>query len=578
MNATRSNGALPRAISKINGEDAATVIERRNVVFSTYQDPDSQWNSVMRSYAFPNAINFVGGSFDYQGDSLNIEYDNGETRTEEYFAIVRPGANFTGVATGEDFYARFCNPDTAPQAVVAATATETSTSSTAPTIAAEPTISGYPWPVVRDSGANVTSGYFLNGTGYDDVAVLAVPAFFPGAGIGFLEYMTNLQQVIEKFLVLSKEQNKKKLVIDLAANGGGFIVAGYELFNQLFPGIPLFRADNLRESESLRQMALVSNRFLEEINTFDVSVLEGVEGAAENAEVARNQALGALQGSAIIGNIVPGGVLAPDGSLLNSVEAILDPVIIKGDRFTAFQFTPLNGTSPGFNLSGTGHRTNLPPAVFAPADVVLLTDGTCGSTCTLFSYLMLQQLDVKATVVGGRPRTGAMQSIGGVEGSQVFQFADISGSASAVLTLDPSLNVTGSELSLLDEAYAMRRAMAPASAGGVNGKNAFMRATADTPLQFLFQPANCRFFYTKDMLFQPVEVWKRAVDATWTDPDKFCVEGSRVAMNMSARATDGKFFLNSKLVKEEDSGAMGVKGGARAVVVGLAVMGLAMWL
>ncbi|KAK0620702.1 peptidase S41 family protein [Immersiella caudata] len=568
LNATTSrNGAFPRAIVRINGEDAATVIERRNQVFSLYQDADSQWNSVMRSYAFPGASTFVAASLDYQGPNLTLTYDNGETRTEANFAIIRDGANFTGVNTGEDYYQRFCNPDTAPQAATATSTILIPAPTPTQTAAAAPSISGYPFPVIRDSGSNTTSGYFLNGTGYEDVAVLAVTSFSPGGDMGFLAYMTDFQRVVEQFLALCKANNKKKLVIDLAANGGGYIVAGYELFNQIFPGIPLFRADNLRETESLRHMAEVSGDFLTDILNFDGSGTN--DGDADADTVARNRAFQALQQSPIIGNIVPGGVYAPDGTNLTTVDAILDPVIIKGDRFTAYAYTPLNETSSSFNISGTGHRANLPPAVFAPEDVVLLTDGTCGSTCTLFAYLMIQQLDVKATVVGGRPQTGPMQSVAGVEGAQVFFLPSLQSAASAVLTLSPDLNVTDSELAILDEGYALRRAASPANPGGVNGKNAFMKADAETPLQFLYQAANCRFFYTKEMLFGPGEVWKRAVDATWTDPEAFCVEGSRVETNLSVAQADGKFFLNSKI---QADGAETVRGAMRALVVGVVVV------
>jgi hypothetical protein len=315
-------------------------------------------------------------------------------------------------------------------------------------------------------------------------------------------------------------------------------------------------------------MAEVSGQFLNEILNFDGSGTN--DGDADEATVARARAFGALQQSPIIGNIVPGGVYAPDGTNLTTVDAILDPVIIKGDRFTAYAYTPLNETSDVFNISGTGSRSNLPPAVFAPEDVVLLTDGTCGSTCTLFAYLMIQQLDVKATVVGGRPKTGQMQSVAGVEGAQVFFLPSLQSAATAVLTLQPDLNQTDSELALLDEGYALRRAANPANPGGVNGKNAFMKADADTPLQFLYQAANCRFFYTKEMLFGPGEVWKRAVDATWTDPAAFCVEGSRVSTNMSAEEADTKFFLNSKI---QADGASAVSEGAlRAILAGFSVV------
>jgi hypothetical protein len=45
------------------------------------------------------------------------------------------------------------------------------------------------------------------------------------------------QQVVQKFLAAAKADGKQKLVIDLAANGGGLILAGYDTFRQLFPQI-----------------------------------------------------------------------------------------------------------------------------------------------------------------------------------------------------------------------------------------------------------------------------------------------------------------------------------------------------
>ena len=338
----------------------------------------------------------------------------------------------------------------------------------------------------------------------------------------------------------------------------------------------MFRADNLRESESLKQIAETSGQFLNEILNFDINAIPSLP-PADNAAAQRAVALRTLQTSGIVSNLVPGGVFAPDGRNLTSVEAILDPVTIKGDRFTAYQFTPLNETSPAYNVSGTGHRKNLPPALFRPENVVLLTDGTCGSTCTLFAYLMLFQLDIKTVVVGGRPRTGQMQSVAGVEGAQVFFLEDISAVATASIVLKPELNRTDSEIALLDEGYALRRAANPVRPGAVNGKNAFMRANADIPLQFLYQPANCRFFYTREMLFGPAEVWKRAADATWTDPAKFCVEGSRVQTNITEELTDARFFLNTK-VQDSGAGSLTPMGGLQTVAAAALVMTMMIWM
>lgn len=262
---------------------------------------------------------------------------------------------------------------------------------------------------------------------------------------------------------------------------------------------------------------------------------------AQNATQEQLSAIVTLGQSPVVSNLVPGGVFAPNGAQLNTVEQIIAPVLLNGDRFTAYQQTPLNETSSSFNLTGTGNRSNPPPAVFRPEDVLLLTDGTCGSTCTLFAYLMIMQLNVPTIAVGGRPTTGVMQSVAGVEGAQVFPMVDIGAAASAVQALDPAGVNAGSELALIAEGYALSRAASPGNPGSVNGKNAFSSHNSQIPLQFLYQAANCRFFYTADMIYGPEAVWKRAVDARWTDPARFCVEGSRVPMNNTPVAVDPLF-------------------------------------
>jgi hypothetical protein len=83
--------------------------------------------------------------------------------------------------------------------------------------------------------------------------------------------------------------------------------------------------------------------------------------------------------------------------------------------------------------------------------------------------------------------------------------------------------LNSNELGVLANGYALNGLTSPAFAGSVNGKNAFGAKDSQTPLQFLYQPANCRIFYTKEMLFSPDAVWKRTVDATWTDPAANCV-------------------------------------------------------
>ncbi|KAH6716726.1 peptidase S41 family protein [Leptodontidium sp. MPI-SDFR-AT-0119] len=541
VNGTNGTIDTAPAIVKINGQDAAKFITDMNLQFSSFQDPDSQWNSQFRTYASPAGVLTVAASLAFQGASVTLTYDNGQERTEQSFAALRAGANFSGISNGEDYYNRFCNPNN--QAAVNATTPATPTNTTIPKPPPPlPTIQGYPLPIVRDSGANSTSGYFINGTGYENVAVLAVSGFAPQGNVDSIEYLTNFQSTVESFLAKSKAAGKTRLVIDLQANGGGLVIAGYELFAQLYPTVQRFQANDLRLSDSLVNMA---------------RVVGGIPNNFTASTPAQRAALTALSQSVVVGNLVPGGVFTPGGASFTSVEQIIAPVSLKGDLFTAYQQTPFNETDPQFNLTGLGNRANPPASVFAPENVVLLTDGTCGSTCTLFSYLMILQMNVKATVIGGRPQTGMMQSIAGVEGAQVFPLDEIATSAAAVIELAPAerkAELQAGEMGLLADAYALKRLTSPTNPGAVNGKNAFSATDSQTPLQFLMQPANCRIFYTAQMLSSPELVWKRTVDATWTDPNQFCVEGSIMAANTTTNGNVDPLF---RLAVNSSHGALG---------------------
>lgn len=563
MNRTsvNSTNGMPPAITKINGQDAAQVIEEQGLKFINFQDPDSQWNSQFQQYAVPTARTAFASSIFYLGDSVTLEYDNGQKVTQDSYALIRPTANFTGVNTGEDFYQKFCNPANAPPPTAGGGGGQPTTPTTpAPTTAPgtrqppAPAIPGFPMPAIRDSGANITAGYFLQGAGYEDTAVLSVLGFSPEGDFDILEYVVNFQKLTENFLAMCKQAGKQRLVIDVTGNGGGLVAAGFELYSQLFPGTPLFQANNMRLSDSMEQMAKIASGVQPEILALDLNTL-----TPQNA-TQRQLALAALSQSSVVSNLIPGGVFSAGGQTnLTSTDQIIAPVNIKGDRFTSYISTPLNDTASDFNLTGTGNRANPPPAVFDPNNVVILTDGTCGSTCTLFSYLMIMQQNVKTVVVGGRPTTGPMQSIAGVEGAQVFPLNDLQQAASAALFLAPAeqqQQLSQSELGVIAEGYLLDRSATPSNGGAINGKNAFSHTDAETPLQFLMQPAQCRFFYTKEMIYGPEAVWKRAADATFKDPQGLCVEGS-ITPTMGVQAVTSAFFPNQTVGGSRAEGANG---------------------
>src|ERR1700760_393170 len=78
------------------------------------------------------------------------------------------------------------------------------------------------------------------------------------------------------------------------------------------------------------------------------------------------------------------------------------------------------------DVSGYGTRANsLGKQPFDAANIVLLQDGSCGSTCAVFAELMKAQGNVQQIVIGGTPQTGPMQGVTGSKGGQVWKLQQV---------------------------------------------------------------------------------------------------------------------------------------------------------
>lgn len=75
----------------------------------------------------------------------------------------------------------------------------------------------------------------------------------------------------------------------------------------------------------------------------------------------------------------------------------------------------------GFDVTGYRSRRNFTQP-FAAEDIILLYDGYCASTCTLFSEFLRVQAGVRSVTFGGRPgldedgKVPIIQNYGGVKG------------------------------------------------------------------------------------------------------------------------------------------------------------------
>lgn len=229
----------PSSIKTINGQNATSYVSNQALQATTYHDADTRFNAMFPNQALISTGSGSLGSFrfsQYDGPSTSYVFSNGSTLDSPNLAII--GQSFDGVDSGESFFSTFCQGPTSSAAATATPSAASSTAAASSTEAASPTPSatGYPEPVVIHSGLAI-GGYFINETGFEDVAVLSIPLFEP-PNDSILEF----QDVLREFLATATSSGKTRLVVDTRGNGGGNTILGFEVFKQLFPTIAPFGA------------------------------------------------------------------------------------------------------------------------------------------------------------------------------------------------------------------------------------------------------------------------------------------------------------------------------------------------
>lgn len=421
---------------------------------------------------------------------------------------------FTGITDGESLYqALFTTPK--PTETAEPSPSNSTVPTTSASASATPTPApGYPPPVIREIH-NQIGGYYLEDD-YSDIAVLSVPSFvsLDSAEIPF-------QQTSQTFLAAAKAAGKKKLIVDVSANGGGTILQGYDLYKQLFPqGIGHAAADRFRAHESTD---LIGQKFSEVSATI----------SRELVDPNKNETL-----YEIVSNVVAYVFNYRSDEDVNeqpftSWPDKFGPVEVHGDNFTNLirwnlsdVLTPFN--SGGIYVHGYGNLTNFTQP-FAAEDIVVVTDGYCASTCTIFSELMRQRGGVKYIAMGGRSRPGITQAIGGVKGTNDFPWDYIQYLAQLTFALSSKEEGEHYNTTELGDYWSTTPfdRMAPGTAINVNFRDGYRDGSDyETPLQFQYEEADCRILYTKEMTYDVTAIWKAVADSTWGGyDDSKCVAG-----------------------------------------------------
>jgi hypothetical protein len=529
-------------ISKINGEAAQAYLENW-AQYGSLQDRDALYNNVFYELATVSLGpagsgigTFAGsgrGRWVYPNATTELEFENGTSVTyHNYAKVLIP---FDGITDGESLYKTWFTGNQPTEVTATPSPSSNVTSSAVSSATASATVApipapGYPPPVVREAH-NLIGGYYLEDD-YADVAVLSVPSF---VGISAQE---EFQDTAAKFLAAAKAAGKTKLVIDVSANGGGTILLGYDLYKLLFPNdIDHAASDRFRAFESTD---LLGQKYSE--------AAEGLPRELVTEE--QNETLYDLNDNVVSSVFNYQTDISANLTNFVSWEDKYGPIISqKGDNFTdLFRWNlsdvliPLN--SGGVYVHGYGPLKNYTQQPFAADDIVVVTDGYCASTCTIFSELMRQRAGVKYISLGGRPREGITQAVGGVKGTNNFPWTYIQQLAQYAvnnLTASPeeAAKLNSTELGEYWSDVVFDR-LAVGSSINVNFRDGIRDGDETyTPLQFVYEPSDCRILYTKQMTVDATAIWKAAADSTWGGKSH-CIAGDL-----------GDYSTGSKLAKRE---------------------------
>ena len=528
-------------IIKINGKPVETFLNDLATAEGVYEDPDANYNSIFPNVALDSNYQSDSpiwmSSSHYQGTDTVLTFKNGSSTHILTFATTSD--DFTGVTDGRSFFQKFCaakSPTSSsaiqsfsalpsslivsssasisgiPSSVLAsASATALSSEvlySAVPSQTALPAPSAFPKPWVIAHDRSVAC-YFPADN--QDLAVLMVPTFGPINNVEFSD-------VTRQCLATSSKLRKTKFMIDLRGNGGGSLIMAYDMFKQIFPSMTPWGTSNLRAFDLFN----------------DIGKIVTAEYAGTTPE-----------------NATPDDYNTDFSTPFNAREEFdkmnkdfsswadfYGPVHTHGDTFTNLVRYNLSDPYQTSNISVSGYNNgyvNLkgvpPKQTFAVENIVLLEDGECGSTCALFAEFMKTQGKVPSIVWGGRSQYGPMQGVCGSKGAEVWAADYIYQIATEAFTAAPKaqakalINKYGVAAQAVEYAIARCPSGDEGSYARVNVRNNIRKGdTTLTPLQFVYEAADCRLFYTPQMYADQTILWKTAYKAQWGNGK--CVKGS----------------------------------------------------
>ncbi|KAI5462801.1 hypothetical protein BGZ63DRAFT_351920 [Mariannaea sp. PMI_226] len=495
----------PSAIVTIDGTPITEWLENDAIYSSgNFQDPDAQFNSLFGS--LQSLASGASGRSTYSfwdtPDSYTVKFKNGTRQTIENGIVFSGSANFTDIESGEDVHNNFEIPPSSVPDENEMGQTEMAEASRTSSDIKTPT--GFPKAIAKHSLGNI-GGYFLEDDGYKDTAVLSIAGFVPlefNDDFNSTSFILEARSVVVELFKKAQKDGRDKLIIDLSANGGGLVNLADEIYRLIFPDGDLSAFNRYRANDALKVLSEVDYDALNE-NLITKSSFYPINAAGEHVK----------SGKEWFGPHIAGKQ--------NVTEAVIND----------FHEPLIDGTN--FYYNGVNKKyTVLDKAVFKPENILIITDGTCASACTIFTGYLTRSHNIRTLAFGGRHLHEAMQAMGGVRGSRLTQNSAILTAVSTVIEGVKENDKEGKKLIKAARDVLPSSQDSPLlplikgeSGGKINSLNAYGRDDLDGyPLHFQYQAANCRLFYTQGMTKDVVEQWRRAYGVAWNK--ERCVKGS----------------------------------------------------
>ncbi|OGE48578.1 hypothetical protein PENARI_c027G03066 [Penicillium arizonense] len=474
----KTNSKAVSPLASINGTDVATFLESY-ASGQSLQDRDAhqRYNRVFPGLArsvtnTPTDANGIWASIgDWtDGAELSLKFANGTEKTVQKTAT--PSERFFSYENGTHLWNTECVPRDL--------STPLSSSSVAEKASEVPGLPSTDWR----TSANSIAGYYSNLTDLQDTAVIFLPTFSSSA--------SEVAQIATDFLQNATAAGKKNVLIDVSANPGGYMSIGIDFSRIFFPGATPYTATRFRAHDAAKYLTKAYSR---DTSTDSSNVF------AYKQTVQPDQKMGFSSWKDLYG---------PHDILGSSASSLL----------ANFNYT--STSSEVFPINGYGPVPLKPSKSLFPAEnIAIITDGDCVSTCAFFVKLMKRQ-GVRTITFGGRPQKAPMQGVGGVKGGQSLGINYINGYIQQANKLISDSMNSSSPLLTIPEWKAFN-ASSPSTAatlswsGNLNLRNEYDPEDGETPLQFVYEAAECRLFYTLENYLGRETVWQAAAKAMFGD-------------------------------------------------------------